>query len=460
MKERLIRVGKILFYPAFYLFALAFFGYLTFPFDRLKDRVIAEFDAAQRKGLPPGQAPIRLEIDKLGSYWFTGAEVKGVRVVMPAAKDAGASNPFGPSQPAEKPADTVIAVDEAHVRVRMLPLLIGRVRVDFWASVFGGEVKGSVPVGHAGSMELAMEGVELAKFDPIVKGLGLPVKGSFGGSIELSPNEGKFNKASGALDFKIADLAVGDGKTKIQGLLAIPEAKLGDLVISADAKDGVLKITKFASSTGKDVELVGDGKIAVREPASESTLDLYVRFKFADAYRGKNDTTKALLGAPGSNAPTMLDMDPKVKRAKRPDGFYGWHVYGTLGKLKFDPFNQDAPGATPTATGPTPKVRKGLDVAPSGPSKVATPSMPLGPSQVGKPDGPTPAPSPPPPPVDDPGLRAPPPPPAPAPGPPPGVQLPPGMPVLDKPVPPPAPEPAAPEQPAEQPSGGDPTTGE
>jgi type II secretion system protein N len=465
MKERLVRIGKLLFFPAFYLFALAFFGYLTFPFDRLKDRVIAEFDAAQRKSATPGSAPMRLEIDKLGSYWLTGAQAKGVRLVMPPSKESP-GDPFG-APAAEKPAtDSVIAIDEAHVRVRLLPLLLGRVRVDFWASVFGGEVSGSVPVGSGGSIDLDFEGVELAKVDPIVQGLGVPVKGSLTGKLELLPVDGKFNKASGSLDLKIADLGVGDGKTKIQGLLAIPEAKLGDVVVSAEAKDGMLRITKFASSTGKDLELVGDGKIGVREPASESTADLYVRFKFSDAYRGKNDTTKALLGAPGSNAPAMLDLDPKVKRAKRADGFYGWHVYGPLSRLKFDPFAADAPSS--------PKPRKGIEPSATTPSRPSNLNLPLGPSHASRPESPSPPPpppsppSPPPPPAEEP-PRSPPPPPAPAPAPPPGVFLPPGMPALTAlppsvGSPPPAgaapgdsPPGAAPEQP-EQPQQQDPAT--
>lgn len=412
MKARLLRIGKLLLYPAFYVFALAFFGYLTFPIDRLKDRVLAEFDAAQRKNATPGSAPVRLEIEKLASYWFSGAEVKGLRIILPASKDTGARAPFGGSSASEPAADTVVAIDEAHVRVRMLPLLIGRVRADFWASVFGGELSGSVPVGSLGAIDLALEDVDLAKADPIVKALGVPVRGVLGGKLELSPTEGKFNKATGTLDLKIANLGVGDGKTKIQGLLAIPEAKLGDLEISAEAKDGILRITKFASSPGHDVELVGDGKIAVREPWTESTADLYVRFKFSDAYRGKNDTTKALLGAPGSSAPALFDMDPRVKRARRADGFYGWHVYGPLSKLKFDPYSQEAPGAS--------KPRKGIATPMSPPAAVNSLALPLGPSLANQPESPSPPPpppppppSPPPPPIDDPALRAPPPPPSP-----------------------------------------------
>ena len=76
MKERLRRIAKWAVYPTFYFACLALFGYLTFPFGLLKDRVIAEF---ARKG-KPGQ---RLEIEKLSSYWFSGVELTNVKLMIP-----------------------------------------------------------------------------------------------------------------------------------------------------------------------------------------------------------------------------------------------------------------------------------------------------------------------------------------------------------------------------------------
>lgn len=347
MKSRLLTAARWVAYPLFYFFCLAMFGYLTFPFDRLKDRLIAEVHHAQSKRTPTNQ---RLEIDEIDSYWFTGVEVTGARMIMPPTPEeiAAAAKPASSGAPEEapKPAkDTVIEVESAHARVRILPLLLGRVRVDFGAKVFGGEVHGTVPVGSAGgNVEVMIEEVELGKIDPLVSMVGIPMKGTVTGKLDLSAPDGKFNKANGSLEITIANASVGDGKMKLKGQLALPEAKLGELMITAEAKDGVLKVTKLGA-TG-DVELIGDGKVAMREPWNESNADLYVRFKFADAYRNKNDITRSLLGAPGSSAPALLDLaDPKVKRSKRPDGFYGWHVHGALRRLKFDPTTTDGPSS-------------------------------------------------------------------------------------------------------------------
>ncbi len=354
MKERLKKIAKWILYPLFYLFCLLVFGYLTFPYDRLKDRLIAEFDHTQRK--KSASAAQKLEIDHLTSYWFSGVEATGVRLILPPEEASASSGTargleaFGKSASAsnEPPKPTVIALDSAHARVRILPLLIGRVKIDFTANAFGGEVEGTVPVGaSSGPVEVAFNNLDIGLVEPLANLIGLPVKGTLSGKLELSAGEGKFSKANGSLDVSISSASLGDGKTKFKGQVALPEAKLGDISLTAEATAGVLKVTKL-SATGPDVELMGDGKLNVREPWNDSTADLYLRFKFSDAYRDKNDDTRSLLGAPNSTMPALIEIaEPKVKRAKRPDGFYGFHITGALKKLKFEPSSSDAGGAKP-----------------------------------------------------------------------------------------------------------------
>jgi len=345
VKDRLKRIGKWAGYPLFYVFCLTLFGYLTFPFDLLKDRIIAEFEKQSR-----GQ---RLEIGKMSSYWFSGVEMENVRLVIPP-DDSPAAMPAGfpgASSDASPPKDTVVVLDEVHARVRLLPLFIGRVRVDFWASAFGGEISGTAPVGKAGGdIELELSSVNMGKIEPLAQAVGLPLRGTANGKLELDAPDGKYDKMNGSLDLTITDLVVGDGKTKIQGLIALPAARAGTLTVAAEAKDGTLKITKL-SADGADLQLVGDGKVSLKEPWNASVADLYARFKFTDAYRGKNDTTKSLLGDPKKpNMPSLIELQaPMMKKAKRSDGFYGLHVHGPLRRLKYDPSSADGgSGSTPT----------------------------------------------------------------------------------------------------------------
>lgn len=354
MKKKLLTVAKWVLYPSFYLVCLAVFGYLAFPYERLRDRLIAEFDRTEARH---GSEAKRLEIDELSGYWVTGAEIEGARLFIPPSGAEASSAPKSPlglaggssSADEEKaPAkDTLLTIDSAHARLRLLPLVLGEVKIDFGVSAFGGEVEGTAPVGgDSGPLEVSIDALDLGKLEPIAAMLGVPLRGLVTGSLELEPQEGKFSKANGTMELTFADVSVGDGKAKIMGQLALPEAKVGDLIITAEAKDGALKITKLGASGG-DIELVGEGKINVREPWDESIADLYVRFKFSDGYRDKNELTRSLLGAPGSKAPGVMDLDQKVKKSKRPDGFYGWHIFGPLKKLKFDPSTLDGPTARP-----------------------------------------------------------------------------------------------------------------
>jgi type II secretion system protein N len=178
MNDKLRRIAKWILYPLFYLFCLALFGYLAFPFDRLKDRLIAEFERSQTKRGQTAAAQ-RLEIDELTSYWFTGVEATGVRLIVPpdeaSSRPAGLEASLGKGA-AEQPKEMIIAIDEAHARVRILPLLIGRVKVDFTAKAFGGEISGTVPVGAAsGPVEIELENVDLGQIHPIVSLVGLPM---------------------------------------------------------------------------------------------------------------------------------------------------------------------------------------------------------------------------------------------------------------------------------------------
>jgi type II secretion system protein N len=327
MKERLSRLlklglkyGAYIGYPAFYLFSLAVFAALTFPYDKLKQRVVASFNAEQQASPTPQE----LQIDDMSGYWLSGVRMKGVRLLSSS------------SEPGKAPSK--LQIDEATVRYGMLAGLIGHTSVNFDAYAFGGEVSGSYGVsGKDKSLEVTLDSVDLGEIDPVVQTLGVPVQGKLSGAVKLTMPEGKGSKASGSIALEAKGVSVGDGKAKIKGALALPKLDVGTLSLSADAKDGALKITKLAAG-GKDVELQGDGRVTMRDTVGESLCDAQARFKINDGYRNKNDITKSLFGTPGSSAPALFELaDPKVKQSKRADGFYAWTLRGPIAKIEFIP---------------------------------------------------------------------------------------------------------------------------
>src|SRR5262245_46471355 len=106
-KERLRRIGPKLGYPVFYLFCLIIFLSWTFPYDKVRDRIVTQFNLQQRNASHPQE----LQIDDLDSSFLTGVKAKGVRIISPPS-EAGK----GPS---------VLALDEVRARISLLGLLIG-----------------------------------------------------------------------------------------------------------------------------------------------------------------------------------------------------------------------------------------------------------------------------------------------------------------------------------------------
>jgi type II secretion system protein N len=324
VRERLLKLavkyGGLVGYPLFYLLCLCVFASVTFPYDKLKERIVAGYNAEPR----PANAQQELQIDEMSGYWLSGVRVKGLRLLSASAE---------PGKPPSK-----IQIDEATARYGLLSALLGGSDVSFDAYAFGGEVSGSYAVhGTDKSIDVTLDGIDFGEVTPLVQLLGVPLQGKLGGTVRLTLPEGKASKASGAVSLEAKDVAVGDGKAKIKGALALPKLEVGSLTFAAEAKEGTLKITKLVAG-GKDVEVQGDGRITMRDPATDSLCDAQARFKINDVYRNKSDITKSLFGTPGSNVPALFEMaDPKVKQSKRADGFYAWTLRGPLGHIEFIP---------------------------------------------------------------------------------------------------------------------------
>jgi type II secretion system protein N len=329
-KDRVKKYAPYAVFPAVYLVLFVVFAYVTFPYDALRDRIVVNFNAEQKK-LP---APMELHIDELTSAFPVGAKATGVKLVSSSTdKEAGPST---------------LALDEVRARISVFRLIFGTKAISFRVKGLGGEASGDVVLSSKEKdVEAELEGIDVGQIPAVVAAIGLPLEGKATGTVKLNMPEGKAAKSNGSVNLEIAELAVGDGKAKIKNMIALPKVNVGTLSIVAEAKDGTLKVTKL-SAGGRDVDLQGEGRIALREMATESNADLFIRFKINDAYRGKSDMTKNIFGAPGSTQAGLIEMaDPKVKRSKREDGFYAWHAKGALARLELEPAPQFAgPGTS------------------------------------------------------------------------------------------------------------------
>lgn len=322
-KERLKRMAPKLGYPAFYLFCLVIFLSWTFPYEKLKDRLVAQFNSQQHNTAHPQE----LQIDEIDSSFLTGVKAKGIRLIAPA------------TEPGKSP--SVLSIDEARARISLLGLLVGNKDVSFRIDAFDGTIKGNFEdTGKARDIDITFDGVDVGRIDAIAANIGFPLDGKLFGTIKLNLPEGKASKGNGSIALEIKEMNAGNQKELTiktpMGPFTLPRLKVGNLNVNGEAKDGVLKLSKVAASGG-DVDVSGDGKVQMREVATDAHLDVNLKFKINDGYRSKNDKTKLLFGAPGSKDKPMLEMDPKMGRAKSADGFYALRVSGTLGKPDVQP---------------------------------------------------------------------------------------------------------------------------
>jgi type II secretion system protein N len=337
MSPRTRRILKWCLFPLFYGFVFVCFAVWTFPYDRLKDRLVAEFNARQ-----PAGTGTRIEIESMSGYWIHGIEAEGVKLVAP---------PPPPGEDGKPKEPRVMKIEQMHVSISLLRLLVGTKHVKFGGDMFGGTIDGfTSDADDARTINVELEGVAVGDLPVLQEVVGLPLGGALTGTVELNMPESKLSKASGKIDLKIADLTLGDGKAKIQNALALPKVEAGELVLEAEATEGRLKISKL-TATGKHLEVVSDGTIRLRDPLDSSLAELSLRFKFTDAYKTQDDITKGLFGEPGSNL-GLFDLNPKNKRAKRPDGFYAFRMTGPLAKAEMTPAPLGAAGAGASPTRP------------------------------------------------------------------------------------------------------------
>lgn len=305
-------------YPLFYLACLVLFVRVTFPYDTLRTRLLAEFNG--RGG------DKRLEIEHMSGHWFFGVEAENVRLTEIITT---------PTE--EKKAPAALQVDQLQLSVSPLSLLFGNVGVSFDAEVGGGNVSGSFSQSDAeAKLAVHSEEVDISGLTLLSAGLGLPLGGTLAGDVDLVLPERKMSAAVGKFELAITDFVVGDGKAKVLETIALPKLSAGNFALKAEATDGHLDVSEFGSD-GKDLLLTAAGRIRLREPFDRSNADLDVTFRFKEAYTNKNDITKSLFGSSESKVPGLFDMDPNVKRAKDKDGSYRWRVTGQLAKPTFRP---------------------------------------------------------------------------------------------------------------------------
>ena len=330
-------------YGVGYLLLFAFFAYVSFPYDRLRQFVVASYNAAQT-----GVSPNRLEIDSMSWSWrFPGVVAEGVRLVVSA--------PPAPEGEKQLPPQYLEA-EKVFVSASALALVGGSRRASFGADALGGEITGLASDSDAArKLELELDDVEPGSIPQLASAIGLPLAGKLSGHISLDLPERNLMKAEGSVELAAEDLVLGDNKAKIANTIALPELHIGAFSLKAQITGGRLKIDE-CTAQGKDVELSLAGSVRLRPRIETSLADLDLKFSFSDKYKTQSDLTKALFGQPDSKVPGLFDSVTSSSLSKQEDGAYAARLTGPFSRIKPRP----AAGARKSGAGgtSTPSVRR------------------------------------------------------------------------------------------------------
>lgn len=299
--------------PLAFVVLFLMFAYWTFPYDRLRDWIVQEVERPANATGDRRPSGYTLQIRSLSPSWLTGVELEGVRFSKLS------------SEPGGRP--IVIEADEIDARISLLSLIGGDISLTFDALIGGGTVEGAFErTDETTHVEAEIADVDVKRLGVLRDLIGLPVTGSLGGKVNLTLAQETKN-TNGSVDLHIANVNIGDGRAELRRRagtkgLVIERLAAGRLTLQAEIRDGVARIGKI-DANGNDIEVNGSGTIRLAQPLRMSRAELMLRVKISDAYKRRNDRTRALF--------ELMDFDPELAAAKTPDGSLQWRIEGTFG---------------------------------------------------------------------------------------------------------------------------------
>lgn len=293
LSERQRRILRWLGYPLLALVVFSFTLQLTFPYERVKDKVIE---------LLSEQYDVQI-VSASPTFLPGGMVLDGILLKS------------RPTRPDEEP--TAIAIDSLTIDVGLFALLLGRISVDLVAEMGEGAIVGDISVSQAElAVEIGTEDLELESIPGLRGALGLPMKGGLDAELRVTLPEQRWDLAEGSFTMSCPDCVVGDGKSKIKPKaqsnprrtsffaaegLTVPALNLGDLQGKISIISGKGVIEQFgAKSVDGDLQI--HGTIEFGRTFGESRFgQACMKFRLSDTLKQREaefGNVPSLMGAP------------------------------------------------------------------------------------------------------------------------------------------------------------------
>jgi type II secretion system protein N len=347
-KRGLIRTGGL---GLFALVAFIVSFVLAFPYDRIKDQVIAIASTQN------------LDVDVGSAGPVFGMGVAFDEVVVRTRPEPGHKA-------------SLLQIDKAKVHVSPLAQLRGVLAYDVDMQALDGRIEAAVSAEKTlGTTKITTREIAMAQLPGVKEAINLPLGGVLDLDLDLAAPNNRNGEANGNLTWKWAGMSIGDGKEKLKiagnPLLAegisLPKVRLGDFGGKVVFQKGVGRL-QGVGGRSQDAEVRIEGEVRLADPLVYTNLDLYVTFKFSDALLKSADKLQLMLQFADSTG-------------KRADGFYGFRISGAPGRfgpvqwMKASPF-PPGPGARASLDGPARANPVAAHVPPSPPPPLPPPPAP------------------------------------------------------------------------------------
>lgn len=239
------------------------FLYLTFPFDVLKDRILAGVE----KGL---KGKYDIQVASVSPRLLAGITLKSVRLNK---RDEGGSVP-------------VWEAEKIKLNASLFSMMFGSPRVKFDIRSGGGRISGRVNMEKNGAkVTLRLGNVNLGKIYYLASKYGLNLKSEIDGKVDLDINPSQIIRSSGTLIIEPRSIKLLASKIKAgaMGEIDLPAIAIGEdkSLISAELKRGAIKINSFRLEKG-DLNIDLKGTIYLSSEISNFRLNLKGNFGFTE----------------------------------------------------------------------------------------------------------------------------------------------------------------------------------
>ncbi len=288
-----------------------------------------------------------------------------------SAKTVAAAKPKSPAIP------KFMFINEISARVRILPLLIGRLNLGFELDGLGGHANGVIrglTSFESQSIAVKLEGLNMATLILLKEKIGFPLEGTLDADVNMNLNRQDSTKSTGRIQIELKNGKLGQGsiplppgmmfsKFDLTSPTSLGNLKLalrlgeqentdqGDNSAQAQAQGknagqgvvasrpripvpqgaNVLHIEQIDQDS-EDLTLQGAGYITLLPDVRFSRPDVNLKFKLKEGFVSRNHLSPI--------------MQARQFRNAERDGFYGVSVQGTITKLNAR-FTRPQPSPTP-----------------------------------------------------------------------------------------------------------------